>query len=297
MGVPYAEVIGDPIAHSKSPLIHKFWLERLGLEGDYRSIRLSSHELSAYFESRRSDPDWRGCNVTMPYKAEVADYVDGRDEDADTIGAVNTIVKKGLTLRGYNTDTLGIRDTVPIPWSCGPNHRSNEVDLIGTGATARAALIALRGLYSEITVYGRDRLKADSLADKLGLGSRYGFSGHLDDLARPAVAYDPVYPAVKPNFSVNQRENFLVINATPCGMAGFPPLPINLDAYPADTVVYETVYDPVETPLVRAAKDRGMRVIDGLWLLVAQASYAFEHFFCAAPPREWDRELRELLTS
>ena len=71
MGVPYAEVIGDPIAHSKSPLIHKFWLEKLGIEGDYRAARVRADELADYLEARRADPDWRGCNVTMPHKQAV----------------------------------------------------------------------------------------------------------------------------------------------------------------------------------------------------------------------------------
>ena len=72
MGVPYAEVIGDPIAHSKSPVIHKFWLQQLGMEGDYRRTQVRPEELESYIADRRADPDWRGCNVTMPHKQAIA---------------------------------------------------------------------------------------------------------------------------------------------------------------------------------------------------------------------------------
>ncbi len=96
MGVPYAEVIGDPIAHSKSPLIHKFWLEKLGIEGDYRATRVTADELPAYFAARRSDPDWRGCNVTMPLKEAAYQLL-----DVDPLYAADRRVKHGGPLRRH----------------------------------------------------------------------------------------------------------------------------------------------------------------------------------------------------
>ena len=94
MSTPYAEVIGDPIAQSKSPLIHGFWLDALGIEGDYRRAHVKPEGLAAYVEERRSDNDWRGCNVTMPHKGAVMDLVDDPGNIRGTIGAMNTIVRQ-----------------------------------------------------------------------------------------------------------------------------------------------------------------------------------------------------------
>ena len=97
MGIPYAEVIGDPVAHSRSPLIHKFWLERLGIEGDYRATRATAGELPAYLAARRSDPDWRGCNVTMPHKQAILPLL---DDVADDLRAVNCVLPRSGRLVG-----------------------------------------------------------------------------------------------------------------------------------------------------------------------------------------------------
>ena len=105
---PYAEVIGDPIAHSKSPQIHRHWLQQTGLDGDYRATRVSREGLAGYFAERRADPDWRGCNVTIPHKENVAPLIDDVASDAAAIGAVNCVIREGDRLVGYNSDVNGI---------------------------------------------------------------------------------------------------------------------------------------------------------------------------------------------
>ena len=105
---PYAEVIGDPIVQSKSPLIHKFWLDALGVDGSYRRAHVKSEGLTAYIAERRADPDWRGCNVTMPHKAAVMELVEDPGDIRGTIGAMNTIVRQpDGVLIGTNTDAAG----------------------------------------------------------------------------------------------------------------------------------------------------------------------------------------------
>ena len=107
-GTPYAEVIGDPIAQSKSPLIHKFWLDALGIAGDYRRAHIKADELAAFIDQRRADPDWRGCNVTIPHKVAVMDLVDDPGNIRGTIGAMNTIVRQpDGSVIGTNTDAAG----------------------------------------------------------------------------------------------------------------------------------------------------------------------------------------------
>jgi hypothetical protein len=107
MAVPYAQVIGDPIAQSKSPLIHKFWLEKLGIDGDYRRQHVAPADLPIFFDKQRRDPDWRGCNVTIPHKQAVIPRLDRIDPLAEKIGAVNTVVREGDGLIGHNSDAPG----------------------------------------------------------------------------------------------------------------------------------------------------------------------------------------------
>ena len=130
----YAEVIGDPIAQSKSPMIHGFWLERLGLPGGYERVHVRSDELASYFAARRSDPAWRGCNVTAPHKQAVSPLLDRIDPLAGRIGAVNTVVAEAGGLTGYNSDVAGVLGALP------PTHlkAGDEVCIIGTGGAGRA---------------------------------------------------------------------------------------------------------------------------------------------------------------
>jgi shikimate dehydrogenase len=285
MGVPYAEVIGDPVSHSKSPLIHNFWLEKLGIEGDYRSARVQPDDLARYLGGRRNDPDWRGCSVTMPLKQLVPPHLESLDELARRVGAANVAVLENGLLRGYNTDAIGFAEvfsTAARDPQAG--YVARRIDLVGAGGAARAIAAALRG--SDVTIYNRDKAKADRLSDEFGFGSLNGSSAPLEAL----------FAAGETDVS-GQRCGHVVINASSLGMRGYPPLPVRLDKYPADTIVLDLVYDPLETPLLREARRLGMRAVDGLELLVAQARHAFGLFFGAEAPREHDAELRGLLTA
>lgn len=299
MGAPYAEVIGDPIAHSKSPAIHKFWLGKLGLEGDYRTCRVIRDDVAQYLAERRLDPDWRGCNVTMPLKQAVVDLMDELDPVAARAGAVNAVARSADgRLVGHNSDAHGFlaefERAVSAPGF--PAEPVNlRIDLFGAGGAARAVMAALPG--AEITVHNRTREKADRLADELGNGSRFGFSAGLGDrpggvapLGSPA-SDEPVLRAGGP------RSRYCVINASSMGMEDHPELPVDLDSYPKDTIVFEFVYHPAETRLLREARERGLQTIDGLALLVAQAAAAFALFFGHPAPRDDDAELRGRLAS
>jgi shikimate dehydrogenase len=127
---PYAEVIGDPIAHSKSPAIHNFWLESLGIEAAYLATLVT--DLKGYFRARRGDPDWRGCNVTAPHKQAVISFLD----HASPIGAVNCVVRDGDRLIGLNTDVDGVNEALA-------GADLGKVVLIGAGGAAKAARAAL----------------------------------------------------------------------------------------------------------------------------------------------------------
>ncbi|HEX8574344.1 MAG TPA: shikimate dehydrogenase [Allosphingosinicella sp.] len=285
MGVPYAEVIGDPVAHSKSPLIHKFWLAKLGLDYDYVSTRVTPAELPGFVDMRRRDPLWCGCSVTIPHKQSVIGALDEMDPAASEIGAVNCITREGRAaarLIGRNTDWEGFVEPLR-PW-LERNYAFRSADVIGAGGAASAVCYALDRADVNVYIYGRTREKAKRLALRLQPENDPP-GADLAMLSRPAERV----PAPDP------ERLGLLVNATPLGMAGFEPLPINLDLFPPTTLVYDLVYVPAETPLLRAARERGMPRIDGFAMLVGQAAVAFERFYAEPAPREYDSELRDLL--
>lgn len=268
--LPYAEVIGDPIAQSKSPLIHGFWLDALGLAGDYRRCHVISDGLAAYIAERRVDSDWRGCNVTMPHKGAVMDLVDDPGDIRGTIGAMNTIVRQpDGSLIGTNTDAAGFYSPLAEL-----DLEGAPVAVVGAGGAARAVLFALaRANVGPVTILNRSPLKA------MGLLATFGLKGGV-------VGLDAQLPPAQ-----------LLVNASSLGMKGQPPLDLDLSPLADDAIVYDLVYSPLRTGLLEAAEARGLDTVDGLDMLIGQAALAFELFFGATPPEGRDEELRALLTA
>ena len=271
MTLPHAEVIGDPIAHSKSPLIHAFWLDALGLDAAYRKTQVAAADLARFIADRRADPDWRGCNVTVPHKVAILDLVDDPGDVREGIGAMNTLLRQpDGSLIGTNTDAAGF--AAPLAEL---DLTGQHATVIGAGGAARAVLWALARLGVErVTVMNRSPLKA------AGLLSRFGLKGDVVPLDAPLA----------PTCS-------LLVNASTLGMAGQPPLALDLSPLPEDAVVYDIVYAPLETSLLAAARLRELATVDGLEMLIGQAALAFELFFGKPPPRERDGELRAQLTT
>ena len=286
MNAPYAEVIGDPIAQSKSPAIHNHWLGKEGIEADYRACHVTSTRLGDYLASRREDRAWRGCNVTMPHKQAVMPYLERLDPLAARIGAVNTIVRSGnATLAGFNTDAAGFLEPLQPLLAC--EHLFRMARVFGTGGAARAIVAALAAEHVVIVLAGRDPAKARALLDELDPGGEH----HATDLAHFAAPTDFVF---------DDRVGCLdlIVNASPLGMAGQPPLAVDLSHAPPGSVVYEVVTHPADTPLLLAARAAGFRTIDGLSMLIGQAAIAFEKFFGQPPPRgDGDGELRAWLAA
>jgi shikimate dehydrogenase len=252
---PYAEVIGDPIAHSKSPAIHNFWLEMLGIQAAYRATLVTDR--NEYFRARRSDPDWRGCNVTAPHKQAVIPFLD----EAGPVGAVNCVVRDGSRLIGLNTDVDGIREALGLhraPAFAGEDVGLKKVVLIGTGGAAKAALAALSGA-GEIVSITRQNIEDVGLIEGATL----------------IVNATPLGMA----------------HAGPIPDALLAALP---SCAPGATA-FDMVYQPLDTPFLQAARGAGLRRVDGLTMLIGQARRAFGLFFGAEPPAEHDAELRHLL--
>jgi shikimate dehydrogenase len=274
--VRYAEVVGDPIAQSKSPIIHKYWLERLTLAGDYRRTFVPKGALAGHLSARRDDPDWLGCNVTIPHKEDAVALVDRLDPKAAAIGAVNCVVRVRDGLAGINTDVDGIAAALDRTALEGAKSA-----IIGAGGGARAAgaYLASRNV-AKIVILVRDPVKAAGLRE-----SAPGTSLEIRHFADADAVLDGAGA---------------IVNASPLGMAGCPPMPDDLLAaiarHAARTTVFDMVYDPIDTRFLATGRDAGARSVDGLTMLVGQAARAFELFFGEAPP-PGDAELRGLLVT
>ncbi len=264
----YADVIGDPIAHSKSPLIHNFWVDKLGLDASYGKSHVLPDDLEDYIYRSGMKEDWRGCNVTLPHKVAVMDLVSDPGDVRGSIGAMNTIFRMDDgNLMGTNTDAAGFM--APISdrdWTGG------HAIVIGAGGAARAILFALKqsGI-GEVTMLARSQLKA------MGLLSAFGLKGNV-------LGMDAKLPSAD-----------LLINSSPLGMQGQPPLEIDLDGLPDSALVYDIVYTPLDTGLLKSARARDLHTVDGLDMLIGQAALAFELFFRTSPPDDCEDELRKLL--
>ena len=283
---PYAEVIGDPIAQSKSPAIHGYWLGQLGLDAEYRACQVTAGELGAYIARRADDPDWRGCNVTMPHKQAIVPLLDRLEIGAEMIGAVNTVTpRRNGVLIGSNTDGAGFLE--PLRPLLEKEHLFRMARVLGTGGAARAIVAALAEQGVVVVLAGRDLRKAQALLDEIDPEGEH----HAVDIAHFA---DPT------DFAFDDRKGCfdLIVNASPLGMTGQPPLRFDFSHAPPGSVVYDIVTHPVETEFLKAGRAAGFRTIDGLAMLIGQAAAAFEKFFGVAPPRD-DRDagLRALLTA
>ncbi len=267
---PYADVIGQPINHSKSPVLHRFWLKQLGLAGDYRAVDVAPDGLAAYLDVQRADPLWRGCNITLPHKLAIMDLVDDPGDVRASIGAMNTVFRsESGALTGTNTDAAGFyAPLADVPLA------GEHAIVIGTGGAAHAVLFALaRAEIGRVTLLARNPLKGAAIL------ARFGLKGEVKPMSAPLP------PAA------------LLVNATQLGMAGQPPLEIDLSPLGPDSIIYDIVYAPLETPLLAQAAALGLERVDGLEMLIGQAAVAFELFYGVAPPQGEDEALREALLS
>lgn len=256
-----AFVIGHPIAHSRSPLIHGAWLAAHGIDGSYEAIDVAPTELAGFFERLRGG-EFVGGNVTIPHKEAVFALCDSVEPLAQRIGAVNTLVATGGKVHGCNTDYagfLGNLDQGAPGWSAG----LDRAVVLGAGGAARAVAVALeaRGV-GEVHILNRTLAKAEALAAELGGAFR----------AAPLADFAALAPGTR-----------LLVNTTSIGMHGtrFEHLPVGL--LPPAAVVTDIVYVPLETPLLADARRHGLRVVDGLGMLLHQAVPGFEAWFGVRP--------------
>ncbi|MFD1253893.1 Shikimate dehydrogenase [Devosia equisanguinis] len=256
-----AFVIGHPIAHSRSPLIHGTWLDQHGIDGSYEAIDVRPEALPAFF-GRLRNGEFAGGNVTIPHKEAVFALCDEVDPLARTIGAVNTLVASEGRIWGTNTDYLGFLGNLDAG-APGWDKDLGSVILLGAGGATRALLVALKSRnVGHVHIVNRSRDKAEALVREI----EGPFSAHgLDAFAELAPSAG------------------LVVNATSIGMHGSRFEGFDLGLLPETALVTDIVYVPLVTPLLADAAARGLRTVDGLGMLLHQAVPGFAAWFGVTP--------------
>jgi shikimate dehydrogenase len=263
-------VIGWPVEHSRSPLIHGYWIKKYGLDAEYRREPVPPEQFKSFVGSL-AKRGYVGANVTIPHK-ETARTLSKADDRADKVGAANTLWRDGGTLRSTNTDVEGFINNLDAA-APGWNRGLETVVVLGAGGTARAVIYGLRDRgVPRIHVVNRTFERAEGLQKDFG---------------------DRVHPVRWEELGGLLSGAGLLVNTTSLGMTGKPPLAINLNRLPASAVIADVVYAPLETALLAAARARGLRTVDGLGMLLHQAVRGFDLWFGVRP--EVTPELRALV--
>jgi shikimate dehydrogenase len=263
IGARLAGVIGWPVGQSLSPRLHGHWLGKHGIKGAYVALPVRPEDFGKVV-SAMPLMGFAGASVTVPHKEAAFALADSLDEDASATGAVNTLVFNDGMVRGFNTDVRGF--ATGLTQSLGPDAaRAGPVAVLGAGGAGRAIVQALlRAGAPEIRLVNRTRSRAEQLAAAFAPQARLRVAEWGD-------------------WTNAFKDARLLVNATSLGMTGKAPLEISLEALPVTAAVADIVYNPLETPLLAAARARGMRTMDGLGMLMHQAAPAFEAWFGVAP--------------
>ncbi|MGB2407935.1 MAG: shikimate dehydrogenase [Paracoccaceae bacterium] len=270
--IPLVAVLGSPVAHSKSPLLHGFWLKQFGIQGHYVPIDVMAADLEQVLQTLPK-MGFVGANVTLPHKEKILSIADQISDRAALIGAANTLVfQPDGKLYADNTDGYGfienIRQHAP-DWQA----KGGPALVLGAGGAARAIVSALLEAGTpEVRISNRTRARADQI--KSDFGGRVG-----------------VVDWVKAGAEIEYAHT--LVNTTSLGMTGKSALTVSLDKLNPETLVTDIVYSPLETELLKAARSKGCRVVDGLGMLIHQAVPGFQRWFGQKPVV--DQAIRDIL--
>lgn len=260
-----AGVIGYPIAHSLSPRLHGHWIDSLEIDGAYLPLAVAPEHLEEAVRGL-AHAGFRGVNVTVPHKRPAMALCDAVNEGARAVGAVNTLVFADGRIEGSNSDGFGFMEnlrTAAPSWTPG----AGPAVVLGAGGAARAVIRSLLDAgVPEIRLTNRTRKTADRLA--AAFRDTADGTVTVDDWAGGGQAL---------------TDAALLVNATSLGMVGEPPLRIDLNGLAGDAVVTDLVYNPLETPLLAAARENGNPAVDGLGMLLHQARPGFAAWFGVEP--------------
>jgi len=260
--IPRAGVIGNPISHSLSPKLHSYWLDRYGIEGEYTALQVSEDQLESTLRALPKQ-GFIGANVTLPHKVSIMQFADKITDRATLIGAANTLIfKEDGRIFADNTDGYGFMANLhqgAPDW----DPKAGPAAIFGAGGAARAIIVALADAgVPEIIISNRTRPKAEALRADFGARVRVVDWVQADQMLEDAN---------------------VAINTTSLGMAGAQEFKVPLDALPATAVVTDIVYNPLRTPFLMAAEEKGCITVDGLGMLLHQGVPGFERWFGQRP--------------
>ena len=253
-------VIGHRVGYSRSPTLHGYWLRTMGIAGRYDLVDIAPEEFGAFLTQLRAH-GYVGANVTKPHKQPAFALLDARDAAAEAIGAVNTVWLDGDRLIGSNTDVAGFLANLDAQ-APGWDALAGPAVVLGAGGAGRAVVYGLRTRGLDVALVNRTLSRAEALAQHFGAG----------------VTSHPWSQTPR-----LLKEARLLVNATLLGATGQEALAIELSDLPGAAVVCELNYVPLESKLLGSARQRGLRAVDGLGMLMYQAVPAFEHFFGVRP--------------
>lgn len=266
-------VIGWPIEHSRSPLIHGYWLKKYGIDGSYTKVPVKPEDV-AQFLATLAERGLQGCNVTVPHKEAAYAAAEIKDASAIAVGAANTLWLEGGTLAGANTDTYGFMthlQRLAPNW----NARDGAVSILGAGGAARAIVYGfLQAGVARVQVFNRSHERAQTLAEYFG----------------PRVSACDWAERNKRSFELS-----VIVNTTTLGMKGQGDPGIDFSQFKADCIAADIVYVPLETAFLKSARAHGLKTVDGLGMLLHQAVPGFEKWFGVRP--EVTDELRGILVA
>lgn len=262
-----AGVCGWPIHHSLSPILHSYWLKEMGITGAYVHFAVRPDEAVYAFRSLKRT-SITGVNVTLPLKNLAFRAADVATADAQKLGVSNCLYKRDGKLIAHNTDMEGF--AAPLLKAMGPDIIARTPAIIyGTGGASRAVVGALLALgCPEIRLCGRTDIRAEAMVKEIGVPSLY------------AVPWE--------NRLAAMSGAGLIVNASAAGMKGYPALDIDVSQASDGAVVYDLIYTPLDTPLIKAARKKGLQTLGGLAMLIEQARPSFRLFFGETPPPELD---------
>lgn len=262
-------VIGHPVTQARSPVLHRYWLQQYGIDGDYSREDVPPGKIREFL-ARLGEHGYVGANITVPHKAAAYQALDIAEPVATALKVANTLWLENGRLHGTNTDIYGflanLEESIPLS-----DVQAEQAVVLGAGGGARAVVYGLleRG-FPRVVVVNRSRARAEAIVAEFG---NRVTAETFDNLIGWLTDAD------------------LLVNTTSLGMTGQPPLEIDLTPMQSSATVYDIVYVPLETPLLAAARARGLRTVDGLGMLLHQAVPAFEKFFGVRPTVT--QELRE----
>ncbi|MFJ6265546.1 shikimate dehydrogenase [Lysinibacillus xylanilyticus] len=249
-------VMGDPIEHSKSPTMHNAWFEEMSIDATYIPVHVSSENLESAVAGLKT-LGASGWNITIPHKTAIIPYLDELDELAQKMGAVNTVVRtKEGRLKGYNTDGVGFVRS--LEEAVGKSHQDKPVLLIGAGGAAHGIAFAMQQQgYTNLTIANRTVANAQAIVDEMGIGNAISLAEAEGTLA---------------DFGI-------LVQMTSAGLAtGNFSMPFSLERLAKGAIVADIVYNPLMTPFLKVAEEKGATVVTGLGMFVHQGAIAFEHW-------------------